>query len=51
LLGKVFRAVRAEGHHLTVIAADLGIKPDELGAPVFGLTLTAVTAGRRSAMR
>jgi Zn-dependent peptidase ImmA (M78 family)/DNA-binding XRE family transcriptional regulator len=49
LLGKVFRALRAEGLTPAAIAADLGITAAELQEHVFGLTLTAVTGDSRTA--
>ncbi len=48
LLGKVFRAVRAEGMTPATIAAGLGISPAELQGHVFGLTLTAVNVAARA---
>ncbi len=44
LLGKVFRAVRADGIRPAAIAAEIGIETAELQSHVFGLTLTAVSA-------
>jgi Zn-dependent peptidase ImmA (M78 family)/DNA-binding XRE family transcriptional regulator len=48
LLGKVFRALRAEGLTPAAIAADIGISAAELQEHVFGLTLTAVTGDQQA---
>ena len=49
LLGKVFRALRAEGMTSAAIAADIGISAAELQEHVFGLTLTAVAGDQQAA--
>jgi Zn-dependent peptidase ImmA (M78 family) len=49
LIGKVFRSARDDGETPTIIAAAIGISPEELQAHVFGLTLTTVTGGRGTA--
>lgn len=48
LLTKVFKRLREEGVRTTNIADDIGISPDELQAHIFGLTLTSVSARRRT---
>jgi Zn-dependent peptidase ImmA (M78 family)/DNA-binding XRE family transcriptional regulator len=50
LLGKVFRALRAEGLTPAAIAADLGITAAELQEHVFGLTLTAIAGDQQAAV-